>query len=389
MDEFTFGITTDLRRISNDNHITVVPPHSRSFDLPNQSIEYEAMTSKELKKQIEKNKKKEEKYRQSLKENMFDYGEIKILPQNIGYVEIKNFNTASIVKSKNRHRITIAAMFQCLRKTNSLIIDLRENNGGLTNMAVKFCSYFSNQPNTYFITEESFFRYDSNGIGREFSVKKSFYTDAQTTNSLTKGKNIYILISSRTFSAAELSVYKIKQFVPTATVVGEQTKGGGNGYSGTQIGKYYTAIIPSSKAYDESDANYNIEGRGITPDIFCVSDSALQVAYRLASNDNLDTAKQEVKYFTPNKLSIDKPLFEKYYPDYVGDYRKISVYVNKGRLYMCYDRFKKCLLLPTDKDFFQADGFDLVQFKRDNGSNLVIAIVIKHTDGYLESFRKQ
>jgi len=387
IDEFTFEITRDLRRISNDNHLTVTPPHSKSVDLPDASFEYDITTPKELKKQIEKNKKEEKRYRKSLKEDMFSYGEIKILPKNVGYVEIKKFNPASAIKSENKNRISIESLFQFFKKTNSLIIDLRENVGGLTNLAAKLCSYFSPQSNAYFITEENFLRYDSGGIEREFSVRKNFYTDAHITNNLTRGKNIYILISGRTFSAAELAVYKIKQFMPTVTVIGEQTRGGGNGYSGTQNCKYYTAIIPSSKSFDESNVNNNIEGKGITPDVFSVSDSALQIAYRLTGDENVDTSIQKVKYFKKTRITETRPGFEGYYPDYVGDYRKISVYINNGSLYMLYDTSKKYSLIPTEKDFFQTEGFEFIRFVR-NSNMQVAEIQIKHTDRYLEKFKK-
>lgn len=387
MDEFVFEITKDLRRISGDNHITITAPHSKAFDPREKSPEFDALTSKELQKRIEKNKKIKAGYYKSLKEDMFAYGEIKILPGNIGYFELKNFESTSVIKGENRERITMNSVFEFLRGTSTIIIDLRENQGGATGLAAKFCSYFSSQPNAYFISEESFFRYDSSGIERELSFKKKYYTDAKIINSLTNQKSIYILISSRTFSVAELVAYKVKQFVPTATIIGQQTKGGGNGYSDVQFKKYYTATIPSSKSFDENNNNYNLEAKGITPDIFCSADSVLSIAYRLASNGNMDTTRQEVKYFKKTKLSEAKPGFEKYYPDYMGDYQKISVYINNGRLYMLYDTFKNCLLAPTVKDFFQTDGFEFVQFAR-NSNNYIVEILLKHKDGYLEKFRK-
>jgi hypothetical protein len=392
MDEFTFEITKDLRRISRDNHIMITPSH---YDVTNDSIslaqKLDKLSEKQRKKYFTKNggrvKRFDEEYQEQTKDDMFTYGDIKILPGNIGYVEIFDFKSASYVKEENKSRTTIASVFQYLSNTHSIIIDMRENQGGVTRLSAKFCSYFSKLPNSYFITTESFFRYDSSGTERELSYKKILYTDAKITNSQTRHKSIYILISRRTFSAAELAAYKIKQFAPQTTIIGEQTKGGGNGYFGGQTGKYYRSIIPSEKAFDESHDNYNIEGNGITPDISCLADSALNIAFRLASKGNLDTARQEVRYFKKTMPFETKPEFEKYYPGYIGDYRKISVYMSNGKLYMIYDAFRKYLLVPTTKDFFQTVDFEFVHFVR-NSNNSIIEIQAKYKDGYLEKFRK-
>jgi hypothetical protein len=386
MDEFAYDVTKDLRRLSNDHHITVNPSHSQASPKP-ESVDYENLTTKQLKKRIEKNKILENRYVNSLSEDLFKYGEIKILPGNVGYVEIKTFGAATIQKRKKKDRIKIESVFQYLKSSSNLIIDLRNNNGGLTNMAAKFCSYFANSSPAYFITEESHLRYDSSGIERNASFKNRYYTESGIRNDLTKGKGIYILVGDRTFSAAELTAYKIKQFIPAAIIIGQKTRGGGNGYPGLRENEYYTAIIPSSKSFDEENNTHNIEGLGVTPDITCPDDSVLGIAYRLARVINSSPDASDVKYFRRVNQMEPRQVIGTKYAEYAGNYRKVEVYTNNGCLYLLYDTFFKTLLMPVENDVFVSEEFESIRFLRDTDSK-IIEVQLKHKDGYLEKFRR-
>ena len=286
LDEFAFEITKDLRRISKDQHISVTRPIYKPFDAKAYNSKLDKMTDKQRKKYFEKSqkhfKKFEAEYKKRTKNDMFTYGEIKILPGNIGYVEIKDFGSTSYDRKQNKGRISIESVMKFLKNTSSIIIDFRDNQGGFIRQAAKFCSYFSPRINNYFLTTEGHFRYDSSGIEKELSDTNKVLTSNSIDNSLTKSKNIYILTSQMTFSAAELSAYKIKQFNPNVTVIGEKTKGGGNGHSGGTTEKYFSAVIPYFKTFDEQNSNYTIEAKGIMPNILTTADSALKVAYLLA-----------------------------------------------------------------------------------------------------------
>ncbi|MBO9683020.1 MAG: hypothetical protein J7502_10195, partial [Flavisolibacter sp.] len=240
-----------------------------------------------------------------------------------------------------------------------------------------------------FITTEWHFRYDSSGIERELSDVNKMLTSDRIDNSLTNSKTIYILTSQRTFSAAELSTYKIKQFNPAATIIGEKTKGGGNGHSVGTTDKYFSAIIPYLKAYDESNFNYNLEAKGITPDIVTLADSALTIAYRLALKETVLT-DTKVRYFKKqNALTVTGlSYFQKFYPDYLGDFRKIQITKEGDNLFMLYDTYNKVLLLPKAVDYFTGNSIQYVKFLRDNNGS-VTAIQVKHTNEFIEEFRRQ
>jgi hypothetical protein len=393
LDEFVYEVNKDLRRVSKDNHIMVYPAHYRQSNY-NYETNYQERSWRYWKrhnKKVNKRWKKFiKKYRERTKNDMFTYGEIKILPGNIGYVEIKDFNNTSYIKKENRNRISLESVFNFLKNTNSIIIDFRENLGGYVFLSAKLCSYFSDKPNSYFITAESVFRYDSSGIRKELKFKDKLYTENEINTSLIGNKRIYILTSKRTFSAGELSTYKLKQLNTNTKIVGEKTTGGGNGHYGGTMEKYYSAVIPCVKIFDENNSNYTLEAKGIKPDIQTTSDSALSVAYSLSLSGNTDTAKSKTKYFKKQKLVVDEreAFFKRKYADYVGDYRKIVITKENEKLYMTYDLYSKQILVPDANDFFITNDFEFIRFTR-NKENNIIEIQIKHKDGYLEKFRRQ
>jgi len=393
LDEFVYEVNKDLRRVSKDYHIMVYPAHYRQSN-NSYEINFKEHGSRYWKRHYKKVNRRWEKflkkYTKRTKYDMFTYGEIKILPGNIGYVEIKDFNSTSFIKKENRRRISFKSVLNFLKKTNSIIIDFRENLGGYVFLSARLCSYFSEKPNSYFITAESVFRYDSLGTRKENIYKDKLYTDKDITTSLIGNKKIFILTSKRTFSAGELSTYKLKQFNNNITVIGEKTTGGGNAHFGGIRTKYYSAVIPSVKLFDEKNSNYTLEAKGIKPDIQTSSDSALVIAYNLCLSGNMNTKQSKTKYFKKQKLILDEreEFFKKKYDDYVGGYRKIVITKENEKLFMTYDLYSKQILVPDANDFFITNNYAFIRFTR-NKENKIVEIQIRHKDGYLEKFRRQ
>lgn len=393
IDEFIYEVNNDLRKVSHDNHIMISPSHFkfRNYEYTGEMHYYSfKQWNRRGKRQNKKWERFWEKYRNRTKYDMFSYGEIKILPGNIGYVEIKDFNNTSFIKKENRNRISIKSVFEFFKNTNSIIIDFRDNLGGYIFLSAKLCSYFSSASDPYFITTESVFRYDSSQIRKEVKFKNKVGIDMEVNKSLIGDKKIFILTSKRSFSAGELSTYKIKQLNSKTSIVGERTTGGGNGHYGGSIEKYYSAVIPCVKVFDEKNFNYTLEAKGIKPDVETTADSALSIAYNLSLQKNSDTSKSKIKYFKNRKPLIDKSdeLFRKHYNDFVGDYRKIAITNENQKLFMTYDRYSKQILVPEAINFFATSNFEFVRFIR-NSDNKVIEIQIRHKDGYLEKFSKQ
>src|SRR5207253_6787361 len=94
------------------------------------------------------------------------------------------------------------------------------------------------------------------------------------------GKDVYVLTSNRTFSAAEGFTYDI-QTHKRGMVVGETTGGGANPGRGVPLGDQFSAFIPFGSAYS-AITKTNWEGVGVKPDVTVSSDDALKAAQLLA-----------------------------------------------------------------------------------------------------------
>jgi C-terminal processing protease CtpA/Prc len=386
-DEFAFEVTRDLRKISNDKHISI---RSAPKDYIEDSIRHdnkiEALSPKQRKKYFKKSREEVKKHDEALNSDLLSFGEIKILPGNVGYLEILDFSGKSPDKKENKNIVSTSAVFYFLRNTNSIIIDLRENKGGYGKLAIMFCSFFSKKPKTYFITSEIINRYDSCGINIRDTFTIKDYTDSTIANNFTDQKALYILVSNRTFSSAELVAYKIKQFIPQTVIIGEPTQGGGNGFIGPYFNKYYQAIIPCIRSFDENNARFTIEGNGVIPDIVTIADSAFIIAYNLAIKTNDRNANQHTKYLKKRKIKIESSESEQDVDEFVGDYRKVQIYKDDKNLFMLYS-LSKFLLISKEKDIFLSEEFKSIKFIRKN--NVVVEIQITHQDGYIEKFRKR
>lgn len=392
-DELLYEITKDLRRISKDEHISITTSELATLWHKEFDERRNNLTPKQQAKYYRKYYKKSRKLRllhkKTIDEDMFKYGEIKILSVNIGYVEIKGFECISLNRKNNKHRIKLKSVIHFLSKTSSIIIDLRDNRGGYLNMANKLCSYFSPSKQNYFITSELHMRWDSFGTNKEYIYINKFITSAEIDNRITKDKNIYILTSHRTFSAAELTAYKIKQYNQATKIIGEKTYGGGNSHDGGSPEEHFYAVIPSSKIFDEKNNNYSLEAKGIIPDILVPADSALNIAYSNATNGSTNYKRKKVIYLKEDKLHDirNQDYFKQFYKEQIGDYRKIKIICEDDKLFMVYDKYSKFLLIPDAIDYYKGANFKYVKFIRDNNKK-VSEIIIKFSETESEIFRR-
>ncbi len=192
--------------------------------------------------------------------NNYGFNKIDILPGNIGYMNILGFFPFE------EARDIAAAAFAFLQNTSALIVDLRQNNGGESNMANFVVSYFFEPEPVVFGTVQ--YR-KNNRVEQSWSA---YYLPGKRY----LGKPVYVLTGPQTFSAGE-GITSILQSYKKAVVVGEKTGGGANMCELVRLNEHIVLNLPvASHVGLREDKNW--EGNGIIPDIATSHENALEVA---------------------------------------------------------------------------------------------------------------
>lgn len=248
--ELARQLTNDLQEISKDKHLMVVynpAVIARENSLTNEDrANEETEWAKELVTH--------------LKRDNYGFKEVKILDGNIGYLDLREFVDPRYSSE------TLAASMHFLKNTNATIIDLRQNDGGSPEMVQLLASYFFSSEPVH--------------LANHYNRPKNELTESWTLSNLTGQRrpdvDLYILTSSKTFSAAEAFSYQLKQ-LKRATIVGEKTAGGAH-LTGSVIAtdKFYVRIPQGRTTSPVTNSNW--EGIGVTPDIEVSADEALKAA---------------------------------------------------------------------------------------------------------------
>jgi len=244
--EFAQKLTADLREISHDKHLRV---NYFAEARPDETGPKEPTD--------------EEKERELRFSRMINFGFEKIerMRGNIGYLDLRGFFEAETGGP------TAAAAMNFLTNTDALIIDLRQNGGGAPGMVALICSYFFSGEPVHL----------NDLYWRPTNTTQQWWTFAYVPGERYLKKDVYILTSSRTFSAAEEFTYNMKN-LKRATVVGETTGGGAHPGEGVRLSDHFGAFIPTGRAINPITKT-NWEGTGVTPDISVPADQALKAAY--------------------------------------------------------------------------------------------------------------
>ncbi|CAN5654870.1 hypothetical protein BH20VER1_BH20VER1_11840 [soil metagenome] len=109
-------------------------------------------------------------------------------------------------------------------------------------------------------------------------------------------KDVYVLTSSKTFSAAEEFAYNLRN-LNRATLIGERTGGGANPVSMFQLGHSFTAMISTAQARNPISGT-NWERIGVEPHVEVPAEQALETAYKTALaklQRTADPAREQAK----------------------------------------------------------------------------------------------
>ncbi|MBC3873890.1 S41 family peptidase [Undibacterium flavidum] len=264
--EFSKLLTEQLRLQTKDKHLGV---GFEADEIP--------ATDDNGEPSVEEKSKMDAEERQFMQAVNFGVERIERLPGNVGYFELRGFGNTEIVGH------AISAAMTLINASDALIIDLRKNGGGSPQTVALIASYFT-APETHL----------NDIYNRSENKTTQIWTTPYTAGPrYDKNKQVYILTSSRTFSAAEDLTYTLQSLKRTITV-GEVTGGGAHPVESERIHPHFMANIPFGRSINPITKT-NWEGTGVQPDILSKADAALTIAHRKALENLLEKEKHPGK----------------------------------------------------------------------------------------------
>ena len=240
-----------------------------------------------------------EEARQAAVAANFGFEKVERLPGNVGYLDMRSF-----VRPEISGEVT-AAVMTFLANTDAMILDLRSSQGGSPDMVVFLASYF-------FGGDEPF--HLGGMYSRVESLTQQLWTFPYVPGRRYLDKDLYILVSKRTFSAPE-GLAALLQHHKRAIVVGERTAGGTHPGRFVRVHPNFAVFVPMGwpvyptgtpsspigrPVYPDSKADET--GTGITPDLEVPADQALKAAH-------LDALKRKVEKDPAKKEDLE-PILE-------------------------------------------------------------------------------
>lgn len=338
--DFASMLTTDLIDISKDLHFSVM--HNQQW-VDDQLKSKDAVLEQQVKNaELILSKKKN-----------FGFQQSRILEGNVGYLEFTYFHDPV-----EAGEVASTAM-QFLSNTDALIIDLRKNNGGAMEMGQFLSSYL------YYGKDLPLYKYYYYESGRK-KIDREMWLLPSVPGKRLENIDVYILTSNTTFSAAEWMSYSL-QNLKRVTIVGEQTAGGAHPIDRKILTKGFSVNIPIGEVQDPITKS-DFEGRGVTPDVACKSEDALNVAHLLAlqklSLKNKDSAA-DINWMIPVVKNRQKPTIvsPEILKSYQGKYGKGQLAYENNNLYYKWNKAITILLTPLQEDLFIVNGIDDFRIK--------------------------
>jgi hypothetical protein len=197
------------------------------------------------------------------REDGFGIQGVQRLDGNIGLLTWRKFYEPELAGD------AVAAAMRLLSGTDALIIDLRESAGGAPEMVQMLMSYFVPEGDPI----QAFTIYN-----RVRDLTHQFWTLPYVPGPRYAGKDVYILTSKQTWSAAEGFTEHMRR-LELATVVGETTRGGAHLGRFFTVDPHFAVCVPVSRVLPPA---VDWEGKGVPPDIAVDAARALDTALERA-----------------------------------------------------------------------------------------------------------
>lgn len=362
--DFAFQLDKDIFSITNDKHMAVMYNPQWAAEIAKSSGNW---TAEEV---------------AILKESNYGFKELKILPGNVGYLDLRVFCPLRFAGE------TAVAAMNFFANCNALIIDLTNNGGGEDDMVQFLISYLVNPADSLLSFSTTYSRY-----------KNDYYQSY--VYPYVPGKKlfnipVYILISRSTFSAAEAFSFRLKT-IHRATIIGENTRGGENPIEIQTVNDEYVLYIPAWKLVKSlTGTSSQWEGIGVKPDIEVQSSEALTTAYIHALRTLIDSSKssEQIQRYNwaiegirlkANPVIID----EKTLKSLEGSYRQFNISFNNGKLYYQRGDRAKLPLIPVADQFFLIEGLDDIRLKFIQEKGKTKELQVYYDDGQVFTYSRK
>ncbi len=348
--EFATTLTTDLQTISKDKHIRI------TFAPGQIAEQQQAITAEDSIAYLNR-------YVANLKRNNFGFKEVKIMPGNIGYLDLRSFSNVEYAGE------TAVSAMNFLSNTDAIIIDLRNNGGGSPAMIQLITSYLFGSDPVHL----------NNFYWRPTDRNSQTWTLPHVSGTRSPNTPVYVLTSRGTFSAAEEFSYNLKN-LERATLVGETTGGGAHPGGSVVATDRFMVWVPTGRAINPI-TNTNWEGTGVSPHIKTAAADALDTAYTKALKSLIKNSKEErLKAFyewplaelriKTNPVTIDAKSLKAF----TGSYGPRMISFENGKLFYQRGSGTKYELLPYSNNEFILKGLDSFRIRFLAEGNTIVAL---------------
>ncbi len=246
-EQFAKTLTQDLQAVSHDHHLGVdysaEPVSDRPMDEPSPEDMH--------------------KFRLAGARRNFEYRKVEVLQGGIGLLQVDGFYPADCVRE------IVAGSAGFLSHADAVILDFRQNHGGMLDGPLLLESYFFKE-----------MTHISDSYNRAENTTRQFWTMPVVPGPSLADKDLYILTSHDTFSAPEAFAYDM-QALGRSKIVGEVTGGGAHGTKPYRLSDHFIASIPFNREINPV-THTDYEGVGVKPDVPVPAREALLTAHILA-----------------------------------------------------------------------------------------------------------
>ncbi|HST45095.1 MAG TPA: S41 family peptidase [Luteimonas sp.] len=302
---------------------------------------------------------------------------VRILPGNIGYIDLAFFAHFEFADKAAPPRVAIDAALALLQWTDAVIIDLRGNGGGSPAMVGYLTSAFTQK---------------GADIYNRFSSREGSTSEAPLDwhPSPRLDVPLYVLTSGRTGSAAEALAYTL-QSAGRALVVGERSGGAANPGGPVEVGEGFSVFVSTGSPVNPLTGR-NWEGVGVQPGLGVPAHDALHAAQvhalqRRLADGGAGPADTGARWALEGLQARDQPAAE--VSALAGTYGDVRIAVEDGALVMRQGRRPPQVLraLASGDFFVEDDPLRRVAFARDP-AGVPVALDVHTADGNRNRFRR-